>query len=208
MGKLKTLERVDIVGVFQNALSHNYFYLPQYRRICEKVVEFYGNNINRYSLESHQELLRFIPSQPFAKRGDYYSKLVASADKREEISDLAFEQLLIRLAGTDYKFRLEDLTHITKMIKRNPQTGLHFFLMVEPILEDDLRLASVKDIAAGLQEKKPRIQNLYYRYLKKKYPEETAALTYEEKDLSEEVYLSRPKSEDCLVTMPSHRMPS
>lgn len=45
------------------------------------------------------------------------------------------------------------------------------------------------------------MSRIQYQYLKKKYPEETANLNFEEKSLNSEYYLTRPRNTDLINTI-------
>lgn len=64
-------------------------------------------------------------------------------------------------------------------MKKNHFTGIFFFLMVEQDLEPAFRKETVKQFVERFNEKKDgkeTFNKLYYQYLKKVYPEETAEL--------------------------------
>jgi hypothetical protein len=203
VAKLSYLERVDLPGLFQNALHHNFYHFSQFRKLTEKVVEQFRGRINGWSIETHLDLVRFIISQPGLNPKDYYAELVAFAEKRDDVSEVLFEQILLRLANTNYRFREGDLKYVEKVIKKNPHTGIFFFLMVEPLLEADARSKAVTDFVekynANQEKKEQTFSRIYYHYLKKKYPEETAALNIDEKALYGETYLTKPKNLELAV---------
>lgn len=62
--KLKSSNKCNILGLFENALNNNYFSFYQFRKIGQKVVEDFKKFINVFSIESHAELIKFLISQP------------------------------------------------------------------------------------------------------------------------------------------------
>lgn len=211
-------DRINFSGIFQNALDHNIFYFSQYRKFTEKVVENFKSKISWWSIESHLSLIRFIVSQPGLNPNDYYNELVAFAEKREDISEGQFEQVLLRLANTNYRFKASDLEYVEKIVKKNPHNGIYFFLMVENLLEAETRKKVVREFVEKYngndekREKKERkeqtLSRHYYIYLKKKYPEETAALNIEEKSLFNETLVTKPRNSELIVLFPLFRTQS
>lgn len=51
------------------------------------------------------ELIKFIVSQPSLNPKEYYAELVEFAFKKENSVDYLNDQLLVRLAGTNYPFK-------------------------------------------------------------------------------------------------------
>lgn len=97
-----------------------------------------------------------------------------------------FEQLLLRLANTNYRFKPSELNEVTNIMKKNPFTGIFFFLMVEQDVDATLKKDIVKQFVEHFNEKrdgKETFNKLYYQYLKKVYPEETTELNIAEGSL-------------------------
>jgi hypothetical protein len=165
---------VDITGIINNALDRGYFIFTQYHKLAEKLIEQLKSRVYSWSIETHLELIRFIVSQPNLNPKDYYSELVAFAEKRDDINETSFEQILLRLANTNYRFGDSDLKYVEKIIKKNPHTGLFFFLMVETLLEAQARSAAVKlfveKFNENQQKKEQTMSRVNYLYIKKQYP--------------------------------------
>lgn len=123
-------------------------------------------------METHFEVIRLIISQAGYNPKDYYQKLVEWAEKNANENEL--ENLLYKLAYTNYPARPEDLKHTKAMIKKTPFQGIFYFLVQEQLFEEKERKELVGDIVEVLGKGKPTeklIQTFQYDYLKAAYPE-------------------------------------
>lgn len=117
----------------------------------------------------------------------------------------------MRLVNTNYKFKPDELAEVTNFIKKNHFTGIFFFLMVEKDLDPAFRKDTVKQFVERFNEKKDgkeTFNKLYYQYLKKEYPEETAELNIAEGSLYYEKFSIKPRDTELLVFFPLYRTPS
>lgn len=128
MEKSKTLETLDLVGVFQNALESNFFHFSQFRKITEKAIEEYSNRVGSYSVESHMELIKFIISQTNLNPRDYYTRLADYIRRNEDTQQ--YENLLVRLASTNHLFKEEEIACLDSITRRNMVSGVYYFLML------------------------------------------------------------------------------
>jgi hypothetical protein len=198
IAKFKSADRIDLIGLMQNAYEKNIFSFYQYKKVTERIIEEYRKKIHNFSVDNHLELIKFIVTQPNLNPTDYYNELVAYADKRD-ITETQFEQILLRLAHTNYKFKEVELDRVETIVKKYAQHGLYFFLMVEPSLEPAKRSAIVSSFVEKFnkmnEQKKENLNKLQYLYLKKQYPTETANLNIEEDNLYFEKFSPKPRDE-------------
>lgn len=80
-------ERVDIIGLLQNAIDKNLYHFNQYKKITEHLIEQFKKRLDFYSIDTHLALIKFIISQPGINPKDYYSELVEFAEKQRDISE-------------------------------------------------------------------------------------------------------------------------
>lgn len=71
--KLAFFDRIDINGIFSNALDKGFYTFSQYKRLAEKAIEEFRRKMGSYSVESHMELIRFLISQPTLNPREYYN---------------------------------------------------------------------------------------------------------------------------------------
>ncbi len=74
--KLKSSNRCNVLGLFDNALDNNYYSFYQYKKIVQKVVDDFKKYVYVYSIESHAELIRFLISQPGMNDEEYFTKII------------------------------------------------------------------------------------------------------------------------------------
>ena len=128
--KLRSCNRCNILGFFENALNNNYFSFFQFRTIGQKVVEDFKKYVHTFSIESHAELIKFLISQPGLNDEEYFSKIVEHFERRDDTSDSSLDQLYNRLSNTNFKFNEKQLLSIERMIKNSINTAIHFFCML------------------------------------------------------------------------------
>lgn len=94
-----------------------------------------------------------------------------------------YDQLIVRLASTNYAFKKHELKVAYSLLSSNIHSSLYLFLMVERLIEDDsarssymkLYIEKHTELSAKRKEGSPlSINKTYYIYLKKAYPQETA----------------------------------
>lgn len=71
--KLVSFDRIDINGIFSNALDKGFYNFHQFKRLTEKAIEEFRRKLGNYSIESHIELIRFIITQPTLNPREYYN---------------------------------------------------------------------------------------------------------------------------------------
>jgi hypothetical protein len=116
------------------------------------VIDEFRKRIGLYSIETHMEFLKLVISQPNLNSREYYNELVDFAERRDDISDNQYEQLLVRLATTNYSFKEEELKSLDNIMKKNIHAGLYFFLMLENQFEPAARSTYVKDFSQKYNE--------------------------------------------------------
>lgn len=205
VAKLNYFERVDIIGLLQNALDNNLYHFNQYRKVTEKLIEQFKKRLDGFSIDTHLALIKFIISQPGINPKDYYTELADFAEKQRDVSEGQYEQVLLRLANTTYRFRESDLQYVEKIIKKTPHSGLFFFLMAETAMSPEAKSTAVKHFVEKINEfqknKEQTMSRIQYQYLKKNYPEETGSLNFDEKSLNNEYYLAKPRNTDLINTI-------
>jgi hypothetical protein len=109
VAKLNNFDRVDIIGFLQNALDNNLYHFNQYKKITDKLIEQFRKRLDAFSIDTHLALIKFIISQPGFNPKEYYIELIEFAEKQKGVSEGQYEQILLRLANTKYRFRDSDL---------------------------------------------------------------------------------------------------